>query len=112
MRGDTPLICLHCNAPAITIDGGMPGYEQPNPHSIGEIRDIPERHPEGWIVPLCYPEERKTGIDQEERRMFRFGKHTFTIGQWVKWKAGKKFHEGMILSEPFNEGQWIEIRTE
>jgi hypothetical protein len=28
------------------------------PHSTGEIWGIPERHPEGWIVTLCYPEER------------------------------------------------------
>jgi hypothetical protein len=28
------------------------------PHSTGEIWGVPERHPEGWIVTLCYPEER------------------------------------------------------
>ena len=28
------------------------------PHSTGEIWGIPERHTEGWIVTLCYPEER------------------------------------------------------
>lgn len=28
------------------------------PHSTGEIWGIPERHPEGWIVTLCYPHER------------------------------------------------------
>lgn len=50
-------------------------------------------------------------IDQEERRMFRFGRHTFTIGERVRWKTGKRTQEGIILSEPFNDGQWIEIRT-
>jgi hypothetical protein len=28
------------------------------PHPGGEVWGIPERHPEGWIVTLCYPHER------------------------------------------------------
>jgi len=27
-------------------------------HTSGEIWGIPERHPDGWIVTICYPSER------------------------------------------------------
>ena len=43
--------------------------------------------------------------------MFRFGRYIFSIGQKVKWKTGNRIREGTILWEPFNDEQWIEIRT-
>jgi len=39
------------------FDDGVSGIIKVG-HETGEIWGIPERHPEGWIVTLCYPYER------------------------------------------------------
>jgi len=39
------------------FDDGVSGIIKVE-HETGEIWGIPERHPEGWVVTLCYPHER------------------------------------------------------